>query len=242
MTVYLVTNWCFAKLKKFILSAFEYRVTFTFWKSIWAHWTGQTLTAVVINTVLSLDTGWVMFHVGRGHHFSDQPVTLMDMSGGDGFAGHGHANGSWSSCHVYLCELSCYGSCEGLTRLVLYLHLPMSAVLLQWSWVSVGSQSLHTILKICHLTIYHLHIGLYFFFASCWHSLWYYASLICTASIPDISFIPHGKNCIWPIFISCGHWQGQHLGNKLLQASALVKGKRRMAQEWYVCIMFVLLI
>lgn len=41
-----------------------------------------------------------------------------------------------------------YGSCEGWARLVLELHLPMSAVLLLWSWVSEGTQSLHFILKI----------------------------------------------------------------------------------------------
>lgn len=105
-----------------------------------------------------------MSHEDRGHHFSDRPITLMDLTM-EGWFGR-----TWPvlmapgppAVFVLLCEAItghvrdeldwCYSSI-----------FPMSAVLLLWSWVSGGSQSLRFILKIsqpwCDLPL-----ALYFFY------------------------------------------------------------------------------
>lgn len=104
----------------------------------------------------------------------------------------------------------------------------MSAVLLRWSWVSEGSQSLHFVLKIS--VIYHLHTqySIFFFFGNCpsliynlasVHLFWCSVCLICTTFILYPSLIPLGENLSAAfdptyIFISCGRPQCSS-GNQL---------------------------
>lgn len=95
-------------------------------------------TAGIINTVVESDSGWVMVLMDRGHHFSGQPITLMDMTWDDGFARRCHAYGSRCTCLVCLAEWSGYGSYERWAWLGLQLHLSMSVVLLLRSGVSGG--------------------------------------------------------------------------------------------------------
>lgn len=204
----------------------------------WAAWACQT--AVVIKGVVWVDTRWVMLCVDRGHNFSDQPVTLMDITGGVGIAGNGHAYGFWSTCHVCLPEWSCYGSCEGWARLVLHLHLPMSQVLLLWSWVSGGSQSLQ------NLMIYLLHLRDSFFFlcqlsitnlSSC-KSVWFSLTLRLSHlhHFHTVSFINPSwetlARCVWPNLHIYKLWATavQHPGTSC--RSEAVLWSRAMAGLW----------
>lgn len=186
--------------------------------------------------------GWVMSHLDRGHHFSDQPITLMDVIGSYGFAGHSHAYGSWSACHVCLLKWSCYGSSEGRARLELELHLPMSAALLLWSWVSGGSQSLHFALKICDLPLTQT-VQYFFFFGNCpsliynpvglCHSFW--CSVCLTTFILYTSLIPPGENLSAAfdptyIFMSCEHPQCSIEGQ--LQVWACGQGQWQDSYGW----------
>lgn len=111
----------------------------------------------------------------------------------------------------------CYGSCEGLATLVLYLHLPMSAVLLLWSWVSGGSQSPHLILKKDHCDLPLTHKAQYFFFfgkcptlisifVTLYRVLWGSVCLIAPFSHWTLSLGGNLSAAFDPtcIFISCG--------------------------------------
>lgn len=66
---------CFCKAHSF---PYVLKITVTFLSEM----------AGVINIVMWLKPGWIMCHVDRGHHFSGQPVIMMDTIWADGYARH----------------------------------------------------------------------------------------------------------------------------------------------------------
>lgn len=132
----------------------------------------------------------------------------------------------------------CYGSCEGLATLVLYLHLPMSAVLLLWSWVSGGSQSLHFILKKDHYNLPLTHKVQYFFLWQVSNAYFYFChSVSCSlrfclshCTIFTLNTVSWGKfvRCVWPDLHIYKLWAVQQHGtNCRSEAGTVVKGNGR---------------